>query len=149
MIGALSIVRFRNPVRNPFELVIFFALVTIGVAVSADPALGVALGIFVMFVVYGVAFYERIAGRNRRQPFAISFAEGETSHTISVSTRGRILLLDESLGLTSRFEDNSNDECSYTLSFRTRQELDEMSDSLRSVRPSVLSIETRIGQSPA
>jgi hypothetical protein len=26
MIGALSIVRFRTPVKNPFELVIFFAL---------------------------------------------------------------------------------------------------------------------------
>ena len=26
MIGALSIVRFRNPVKNPLELVIFFAL---------------------------------------------------------------------------------------------------------------------------
>ena len=31
MIGALSIVRFRNPVKNPFELVIFFALITIGI----------------------------------------------------------------------------------------------------------------------
>ena len=28
MIGALSIVRFRNPVKSPFELVMFFALVT-------------------------------------------------------------------------------------------------------------------------
>ena len=26
MIGALSIVRFRNPVKNPFELVIFFCM---------------------------------------------------------------------------------------------------------------------------
>ena len=26
MIGALSIVRFRNPVKNPFELVMFFKL---------------------------------------------------------------------------------------------------------------------------
>ena len=27
MIGALSIVRFRNPVKNPFELVLYFALI--------------------------------------------------------------------------------------------------------------------------
>lgn len=27
MVGALSIIRFRNPVKNPFELVIFFALI--------------------------------------------------------------------------------------------------------------------------
>ena len=31
MIGALSIVRFRNPVKSPLELVLFFALITIGI----------------------------------------------------------------------------------------------------------------------
>ena len=30
MIGASSIVRFRNPVKSPFELVIFLALITLG-----------------------------------------------------------------------------------------------------------------------
>ena len=34
MIGALSIIRFRNPVKSPFELVIFFALLTLGVATT-------------------------------------------------------------------------------------------------------------------
>ena len=36
MIGALSIVRFRNPVKSPFELVMFFALVTLGVCAGVD-----------------------------------------------------------------------------------------------------------------
>ena len=36
MIGALSIVRFRNPVKNPFELVIFFALITIGIGFATN-----------------------------------------------------------------------------------------------------------------
>ncbi len=34
MIGALSIVRFRNPVKSPFELVMFFGLMTIGIVSS-------------------------------------------------------------------------------------------------------------------
>ena len=34
MIGALSIVRFRNPVKNSLELVIYFALITVGIANS-------------------------------------------------------------------------------------------------------------------
>ena len=34
MIGALSIVRFRNPVKSPFELVIFFALLGITASVQ-------------------------------------------------------------------------------------------------------------------
>ena len=32
MIGALSIVRFRHPVRSHFELTMFFALITLGIA---------------------------------------------------------------------------------------------------------------------
>ena len=36
MIGALSIVRFRNPVKNPFELVIYFSLITMGIISSVN-----------------------------------------------------------------------------------------------------------------
>ena len=43
MIGALSIVRFRNPVKNPFELVMFFALITIGISMAVDIKYGVFL----------------------------------------------------------------------------------------------------------
>ena len=31
MVGALSIVRFRNPVRSPFELTVYFLLITVGI----------------------------------------------------------------------------------------------------------------------
>ena len=36
MIGALSIVRFRHPVKNSLELIIFFCLLTLGVATSVE-----------------------------------------------------------------------------------------------------------------
>ena len=149
MIGALSIVRFRNPVRNPFELVIFFALVTTGVAVSAEPALGVSLGVFFVAVIYGVSFYEKLAMKKKQRPFAISFTEGEITHTILVQSSERIESLDTAQGLTQRLENVSTNECSYVLSFRTRAELDEVEESLEESRSSMLSIETRIGQSPS
>ena len=34
MVGALSIVRFRNPVRSPLELSVYFAAITMGIAAS-------------------------------------------------------------------------------------------------------------------
>ena len=34
MIGALSIVRFRHPVKSPLELIMYFALITVGIAAS-------------------------------------------------------------------------------------------------------------------
>ena len=36
MIGALSIVRFRNPVKSALELVMYFVLITIGIAASVN-----------------------------------------------------------------------------------------------------------------
>jgi hypothetical protein len=45
MVGALSIIRFRTPVRNPFELVIYFYLITIGI--SSAVSVSVSLVLFV------------------------------------------------------------------------------------------------------
>tara|TARA_B100000575_G_scaffold129297_2_gene103062 strand:+ start:910 stop:1521 length:612 start_codon:yes stop_codon:yes gene_type:complete len=36
MVGALSIVRFRTPIKNPFELSIYFLLITIGIVANVD-----------------------------------------------------------------------------------------------------------------
>ena len=53
MIGALSIIRFRNPVKNPLELVMFFGLLTIGIGLSVKVILGIFLsfGICVVLIV--------------------------------------------------------------------------------------------------
>ena len=37
MIGALSIVRFRTPVKSPIELVFYFVLIVIGISVTVAP----------------------------------------------------------------------------------------------------------------
>ena len=41
MVGALSIVRFRNPVKSSFELTIFFCLITIGITMSVSPKVAI------------------------------------------------------------------------------------------------------------
>ena len=50
MIGALSIVRFRNPVKNPLELVIYFSLITIGIAFGVNPKWGILFVIVVLLI---------------------------------------------------------------------------------------------------
>jgi len=37
MVGALSIVRFRTPVKNPLELINYFMLITIGIVINVSP----------------------------------------------------------------------------------------------------------------
>lgn len=48
MIGALSIVRFRTPIKNPFELVIFFCYLIIGISAGVDLSYSLYLFLAVM-----------------------------------------------------------------------------------------------------
>ena len=41
MVGALSIVRLRTPVKNPFELVSYFYLITLGIITSVNPNIAI------------------------------------------------------------------------------------------------------------
>ncbi len=47
MVGALSIIRFRTPVKNSFELVVYFLLLTIGITASVEIVVSIILTIFV------------------------------------------------------------------------------------------------------
>ena len=58
MVGALSIVRFRNPVRSPLELSVYFGAITMGISASISfKWLIFRLGFFSWFIVCGVNFY--------------------------------------------------------------------------------------------
>ena len=46
MVGALSIVRFRHPVKTPFELSIYFLLLTVGISFSVFKSAAVLLTVF-------------------------------------------------------------------------------------------------------
>ena len=65
MIGALSIVRFRNPVKNPFELVIFFCSITLGIAAGVDIKLAILLLIVVIVVIIFSNFYSKFRKKKK------------------------------------------------------------------------------------
>lgn len=50
MVGALSIVRFRTPVKNPFELVTYFILITLGIVLNVDQNVAVNFILFSIFI---------------------------------------------------------------------------------------------------
>ena len=51
MVGALSIVRFRNPVKNSLELVIYFALIAIGIAAGVNLNYTIFLGLIISLII--------------------------------------------------------------------------------------------------
>ncbi len=91
MIGALSIVRFRTPVKNPLELIIFFALITIGIscAVRVDYAIFLTLIIILVLLIlkYGNSYYSSKFGGQITQ---FSFGDGNRYHMIEVTTSSQV-----------------------------------------------------------
>ena len=57
MVGALSIVRFRHPVKSPLELALYFLLVTIGISVNTSPSTSLTLVLLSMLIIYFYASY--------------------------------------------------------------------------------------------
>ena len=60
MIGALSIIRFRNPVKSPLELVIFFGLLTLGVAASVQSNYSILLFVIMILSIFLTEIYNII-----------------------------------------------------------------------------------------
>tara|TARA_B100000767_G_scaffold143659_1_gene135606 strand:- start:164 stop:790 length:627 start_codon:yes stop_codon:yes gene_type:complete len=107
MVGALSIVRFRNPVRSPLELTVYFTCITMGVAASVHLRwlLYMLLAIFVtslsLFIItkiskfFGKTFYN------------ISFTEGNPLSVLEINSNRDIDLLDNSIFLASKIKNDN------------------------------------------
>ena len=94
MVGALSIVRFRNPVRSPFELTVYFISITSGVAASVDWKWLMLLVGSMIFICFFLAGLDYLSKRVRGRSFYVSsFTEGNHLSTIEVtlSDAGEIL----------------------------------------------------------
>jgi hypothetical protein len=143
MIGALSIVRFRNPVKNPFELVVFFALITIGISMSVNLIIGVMLVIVINSIIALSYLIEKVMRYFNVNVFSLSFEEGVEKSTLEVTSRERILALDESKFLLQVVESLDNNIVHYRIASRDKNVITNIRNSLQK-NPSVLEIELRI-----
>ena len=108
MVGALSIVRFRNPVKSPFELSVYFAAITMGITASVSMKwlfflIGslflAALSLLIINYVYKFSL--------GRPLFQASFSEGNSLSTVELVFQSPIpeLELDDNLISTSKIDD--------------------------------------------
>ena len=143
MIGALSIVRFRNPVKNPFELVVFFALITIGISMSVNLIIGVMLVVVINSIIALSYLIEKVMRYFNVNVFSLSFEEGVEKSTLEVTSRERILALDDSEFLLQVVESIDNNIVHYRIASRDKNVITNIRNSLQE-NPSVLEIELRI-----
>ena len=73
MIGALSIVRFRHPVKSPLELIMYFALITVGIATSVRTKWAIQLVIVTILIILLVKFFKVISKKYGKSFYNTSF----------------------------------------------------------------------------
>ena len=103
MVGALSIVRFRNPVRSPLELSVYFGAITMGItaSVSIEWLLFFLEALILATLVLFLTSY--LSKRFLKRRFFISsFSEGNSLSTLEVTSSNNINILEESVYLKSK-----------------------------------------------
>lgn len=143
MIGALSIVRFRNPVKSPFELVLFFALITIGISMAVNYKYGLVLTIVINTVIIIAYWIEVLGNKIGFQTFVLSFDEGNANQIIEIQANGNIIYLDNHPLLLQYVANKAANEVYYRLASRSRKELEKIRF-IAEKDDSVLSIELRL-----
>tara|TARA_B100000959_G_C14736637_1_gene523237 strand:+ start:131 stop:763 length:633 start_codon:yes stop_codon:yes gene_type:complete len=90
MVGALSIVRFRNPVKNSLELVIYFALIAIGIASGVNSYYAILLGILISILIISLYFIVVILKRKNIDYFSFSHNVDNHPYSVELETVGEI-----------------------------------------------------------
>ena len=106
MVGALSIVRFRNPVRSPLELSVYFACITMGIAASVHIRWLFYFVIAILLVSTCMKITSILMKRFNKEFFNISFSEGNSTPTLEIESKKEIDNLDESKFLISKSKNN-------------------------------------------
>ena len=129
MIGALSIVRFRNPVKSPFELVTFFLLITLGISASVAIKWTIFLTLtsLIIFLLLYLGNYFSLTLFSKPL-YGISFNEGNTMSTLEIEVDSKkINLMDEPnlVGFST-----SGSSTIYRFASNNRNDIKEMANKL-------------------
>ena len=106
MVGALSIVRFRNPVRSPLELSVYFGAITMGIAAQVYVVWVIFLVFSITVVVITLSIFNLICIKFLKKPFFIaSFSEGNSLSTLIIKTSKILDICEKSDVLNSKLKD--------------------------------------------
>ena len=123
MIGALSIVRFRHPVRSNFELTMYFALITLGIASGVSIKLAFLLLLVVLATILGIEILQLLMKYFNYQLYQLSFNEGIAKNVLEISTSKKNSKIQESLNLVESFYSRSDNQFMYKLVFKSKDDL--------------------------
>ena len=130
MIGALSIVRFRHPVKSALELIMYFDLITIGIAMSVRTKWAIQLVLATVVIIVLVKIVQKLSNKFGSSFYSMSFNEGNSSNTLEISAKQRIDYIEKSEHLVNLLNDKTSNEFVYRMSFNNKKELKDFKEKL-------------------
>jgi hypothetical protein len=146
MIGALSIVRFRSPVKNPLELVIFFALITLGIAFGVNKKMGLLLLTIIVCVLILsrlVELFEKKFGFFNLFKYTFSTNDGVLKNLIEIESSVKIDYLETNPNLVYS-SNNNKDNYSYKIALKDRGQIELIKEKIL-LEKNILNVEVRYG----
>ena len=131
MIGALSIVRFRHPVKNSLELIIFFALLTLGVAASVDINWAILLLLVVLSVLIFIPILNFLLKKINYDLYSVSFSEGISINIIEITSKAEIKGLRDNSACKNYIYSKEDNKFYYRMTFKNKQDLDALQESVK------------------
>ena len=132
MIGALSIVRFRHPVKSALELIMYFDLITIGIAASVRTKWAIQLILCTVVIIFLVKFVQKLSQKYYGKSFySLSFNEGIVSNTLEITSNEKIESVENSENLVSSLDDKNTNEVIYRMNFENKKTLQEFKQKLK------------------
>ena len=134
MVGALSIIRFRHPVKSPLELSIYFLLLTVGITISTSVGKAIVLSIFCMTIVYSYSFYKKRKFSTKQGYLDLSFSREEPQFILEITCSEKNAYLSDNTFLLLSNEDFAKNIFTYKLSFFNKNELNNTKDYLSKIK---------------
>ena len=141
LVGALSIVRFRNPVKNTFELVLYFALISLGIICTVDIIFAIQFEILVLAIIVIVYFIDRHYANKGKKIHQLSFDEGSQLYTLEVEADEKISLIENNPLLIQKIYLKDNNLFSYKIASSSKTEIASIEKELEK-NPSIKRLET-------
>jgi len=134
MIGAMSIVRFRNPVKSALELVMYFALITMGITASVRTKWAIQLIIVTLSIIIGVKLIQKISKKFNKSFYNISFNEGTSLHMLEIHANEKIEMIEKNQNLKIVISQPDQNEFIYRLAFENKNQLLAIKEQLEKIK---------------
>ncbi len=137
LVGALSIVRFRTPIKEPEELAYLFIAIAIGLGLGANQVIPtVSASLFILLVMTGVKrFSNPSKGKNLYLSVNLANSSGESRQLDQLN---ELIAKHVTSSDLRRFDETGKSlEATYLLDIKSTQSLSALSEALRGKYPDI------------